>query len=347
MKMNKHALLSSIFSVFVLGCFYLWFVFQDRRLVFLYGHLHTTPFDVATLSRHWVAGLVASGFVFALGVTLFLLAKKTTPLDVKKIWKTMCMIILLPLIIMLWFGNTLTTPLALLGLIIVVLFLSIRLALEAAATLVNKPKETFILWLDGLILVPFLVLVALLADYVIRKFDSLESMLPTLLVWGSFLILSQIIWFFVMNTVHRKTKIAHFSSSQLLLSAITTTYVFLPLAHYLTSRSYHLYITNSGNIMSSHWWVQLGVFTLVWMEIVVISKLRTTMSLESKKDVRNIFFLLTGIVFLNVFVIHILKPTTTNNIWLCKGNHWIAVGQPRYEKPFAEECGVIDKAMGL
>lgn len=316
-------------------------------MVFLYGHLHTTPFDVATLSRHWVAGLVANGFVFALGVTLFLFSKHSTPLDVKNIWKAICKIIVLPLILILWFGNTLTTPLVLVGLILVVFFLSMRLVLEAAATLAHTPKEAFLLWLDGLILVPFLFLLPLLADYVIRKSDSFESILPTLFVWGTFLILSQTIWFFVMNAVHRKTKVTHFSSSRLLLSAITTTYVFFPLAHYLTSRSYHLYITNSGNIASSYWWIQLSVFLLIWIETAGIAKLRKTITYESNKEVRNIFFILTGIVFLNAFATYTLASTTINNIWLCQDDNWIAVGRPRYEKPFAEECGIIDKAMDI
>jgi len=34
------------------------------------------------------------------------------------------------------------------------------------------------------------------------------------------------------------------------------------------------------------------------------------------------------------------------DIWLCKDDKWIKQGNPPYEKPFDEECGIVDKAMG-
>lgn len=35
------------------------------------------------------------------------------------------------------------------------------------------------------------------------------------------------------------------------------------------------------------------------------------------------------------------------DIWLCKEDKWVKQGNPSYEKPFDEECGIIDKAMGV
>ncbi len=50
------ALIASV----VLGLFYYWFVIVDRYVVFLYNHNGADPFESATISRYWMAGLVAS-----------------------------------------------------------------------------------------------------------------------------------------------------------------------------------------------------------------------------------------------------------------------------------------------
>ena len=57
-------------SLFVLGLFYYWFAVADRYAVFLYEHLGATPFDAATSSRYWMAGLVAAGAVMVIYVAV-------------------------------------------------------------------------------------------------------------------------------------------------------------------------------------------------------------------------------------------------------------------------------------
>lgn len=47
----------------ILGLFYYWFALADRYAVFLYGHLGGTPFDETTISRYWMAGLVAAAIL--------------------------------------------------------------------------------------------------------------------------------------------------------------------------------------------------------------------------------------------------------------------------------------------
>ncbi len=51
---------------FVLGLFYQWFALANRCVIFLYGHMRARPFDRRTISRYWMAGLVASGMVMVL-----------------------------------------------------------------------------------------------------------------------------------------------------------------------------------------------------------------------------------------------------------------------------------------
>jgi hypothetical protein len=47
----------------ILALFYYWFGIADRYGIFLYGHLAATPFDEATSSRYWMAGLVVGGII--------------------------------------------------------------------------------------------------------------------------------------------------------------------------------------------------------------------------------------------------------------------------------------------
>lgn len=51
---------------FIVGLFYYWFALANRCVIFLYGHMRATPFDRRTISRYWMAGLVASGMVMVL-----------------------------------------------------------------------------------------------------------------------------------------------------------------------------------------------------------------------------------------------------------------------------------------
>jgi len=47
----------------LLGLFYNWFAIANRSHIFLYNHLGAQPFDARTISRYWMTGLVADGFV--------------------------------------------------------------------------------------------------------------------------------------------------------------------------------------------------------------------------------------------------------------------------------------------
>ena len=63
-------------TALVLGLFYHWFAVADRHIVFLYNHdmgplyPDTSPFSFVTSSRYWMAGLVATGAVMVLYVTV-------------------------------------------------------------------------------------------------------------------------------------------------------------------------------------------------------------------------------------------------------------------------------------
>lgn len=71
-----HLIHTALVSIFVLALYSLWFVLLDRRFVFLYGHLYSTPFDFRTVSRYWMTGLVASGAVLIACTISIWLSKK-------------------------------------------------------------------------------------------------------------------------------------------------------------------------------------------------------------------------------------------------------------------------------
>lgn len=136
-KHNFSCLVHSVLiSTVILALYSLWFVFLDRRFTFLYGHLHSTPFDFRTVSRYWMTGLVTSGAVLIAYTIINLVIKKIRrnyqlP-DWKTVWKYVCLILILPLFIILTFMGKPPIPVLLSLWILVVLFTGLRLALYAS-----------------------------------------------------------------------------------------------------------------------------------------------------------------------------------------------------------------------
>ena len=139
-------LLAALISIIVLFFYYLFFIFLDRRLVFLYGHMHHTPFDLFTASRHWMTGLVVSGIVF-IAFTIFNLITKRLSRYFKlpnwqTTWKYSCLILALPLFGMLTFTGRPPMPVLLSFWIIIILFAGLRLALYASNFIINNFRQS-------------------------------------------------------------------------------------------------------------------------------------------------------------------------------------------------------------
>lgn len=334
---------SVLISVVILALYYLWFIFFDRRFIFLYGHRHSTPFDFGTASRYWMTGLVASGVVFIAYTVVNLIIKKTCcnyqlP-DWKAIWKYTCLILVLPLFIILVFVCKPPIPVLLSLWILAILFAGLRLALYTSSFIVNNFRQSIWAFFDGLALMPILQLLPLSVDYGLRK------SLPTVLVIAPIaIVLMGLFWFWVMTLLYKRFKHSYTSQINIFLSGLVSSYLFLPLLHYLNSRPGNIrYISDSGNFFAKTMWLQVATFLIVAGIIWLVSKWRKSNEFNPVKSLLFWLTLLTVVGYLTMA----LTTGKETDIWVCKDDQWVKQCNPPYEKPFDEECGIVDKAMGL
>ena len=59
--------------------------------------------------------------------------------------------------------------------------------------------------------------------------------------------------------------------------------------------------------------------------------------------VKSLLFWLTLLTVVGFLITNVTAGKETD-IWVCKNDQWVKQGNPPYEKPFDEECGIIDKA---
>jgi len=338
-----HLIHTALVSIFVLALYSLWFVFLDRRFIFLYGHLHSTPFDFRTASRYWMAGLVASGVILITCTVVNLVVKKICrhyqlP-NWKVIWKYVCLILVLPLFIILTFVGKPPIPALLFLWVLVVLFAGLRLALYASNFIVTNFSQSVFAFFDGLALVPVLLFIPLGLEFGLRK------SLPAVLIVAPIVIAGIALFgLWIMILFYKRFKKPYPSQINIFLSGLVSSYLLLPLLHYLSSRpGYIRYISDSANFFANKIWLQLVAFLATAGILWLVGKWRKNNDFNSVKS------LLCRLTLLAVVGYSIMSLTTgkETDIWVCKDDQWVKQGNPSYEKPFDEECGIIDKKMGL
>jgi hypothetical protein len=145
--------------------------------------------------------------------------------------------------------------------------------------------------------------------------------------------------------LYKRFKQSFTSPLNIFLSGLTTAYLLLPLYHYLTSRPKYIYISDSANFFANSIWLQVATFLVVFGVIWLVNKWRGKKA-DNLNPVKKLLFLLVMLTVTGFLVIWATTGRETD-IWLCKDDKWVKQGNPPYEKPFDEECGIIDKAMGL
>lgn len=335
---------SAFISALILGVYFLWFIFLDRRYIFLYGHRHSTPFDFGTASRYWMTALVTGGIVLIAYTIVNLIIKKfrhnyQLP-DWKAVWKYSCLILTLPILIFLLFIGKPIIPILLSLWILSALLSALALALYASNFIVNNFRKSIWAFFDGLALMPILQLLPLSIEYGLRKSN------PSILVIAPVvLILVGLFWFWIMTFFYKRFKQSYTSSINIYLSGLTFSYLLLPLLHYLGSRpGYIRYVSDSANFFAKGVWLQAATFLVAAAVVWLVGKWR-----KNNADFNPVKKLLLFLTLLAVIGYSIMGVTTgrETDIWVCEDDQWVKQGNPPYEKPFDEECGIIDKAMGL
>ncbi|MBU0493164.1 MAG: hypothetical protein KKA73_04590 [Chloroflexi bacterium] len=265
-KITALLLYAPSISFIILALFYYWFAIADRYAVFLYEHLGATPFDEATSSRYWMAGLVACGFVLV-GYTSvnWLLGRLATEYRPPAWWLVWAccvpsLLIGIPAITMnlswptLPLPNTLTSVAATLA--------GLALALMSGAWAARRPWDLAWLALDGLGLLPALTMLRAveLAD---RGLSSPLTHPPLVYLVAAVPTLAGAAWLIVMTglRVWRRTPMP--GTGALFAAGLALSYVLMPLAHYiLATPPEYKYITTASNFFAFDVAIQLLAFSV-------------------------------------------------------------------------------------
>lgn len=270
MKPKTSEIIIAILIILIsLGVYTYLFIYADRKVVFLYSHLGSTPFDACTSGRYWMTGFVLSGFLTIFYLIIKLIIKLLSAKDHPR-WKTIVKISFLPL---------------LLGILIITMDvgepkLTFSLSISSAATLIigliigfsivddllNHFKSTKNYLIAGLGLVPFLML-----------FRTLELPDKGILSWGTSITLTIIsivgglLWlsFARLLTENDKSPLI-----KVLTGTLAITYLGFPVLHYLVATPEGIpYITASGNIFAEGMVLRITTWILLILLAFIGEKL--------------------------------------------------------------------------
>ncbi len=222
-------------SSIVLALFYYWFGIANRYSVFLYEHLGAGPFDPRTVSRYWMAGLVASGAVVVVytyanwlwGRVQGIRGRRYVPPEGWKVW-----LFSLPLVVpgVLWITTHLNWPVLPLPLAAVCAAVAaggLFLALIPARMATSQPG--LFLWLTGAGagMVPALLLLRVVE----RLPQGGSAILHTRVAVVA--TLAGAIWTLALAGGYAQWRGAGWRTSHLLVIGLCLSYLLLPLVHYL------------------------------------------------------------------------------------------------------------------
>lgn len=256
----------------ILGLFYNWFAVANRSNIFLYNHLGAQPFDTRTVSRYWMAGLVADGFVL-IGYTLVnwfrariggVVFQNYRPPR----WWWLWLISVLPIGI--GIGYIVTTqnmpvmPVGIALKIIAVTLAGLIPALIPAQYAAESPARGLWAALAGAGLIPALLLLRILE----RVPDGDISIAMALAVGpgstfvGALWLLGWMWWL-----AQRKI---HISAAAILLSGICWSYLILPVVHYLLlTPAQHRYISVAENFFAeTPLWQFIAILTAISLALI-------------------------------------------------------------------------------
>ena len=267
-------------SLLILALFAYWFSVADRYAIFLYGHLGATPFDAITSSRYWMAGLVACGLVLILYTMANWIAGRMAARGGKSYrppaWQQVWMLCLVPLAIgipaITLTANTPTLSLSLAAACTLATLAGLALALTPGAWAAGRPVELAWLALDGVGLMPVLIL------FHFVELPGRGSAVPAAAAWGAALgsLVISVFWLGLMTVLQTWRRRPLVPTGRILVAGLCLSYLLVPLLHHLllTPRETR-YITASSNVFASGLQLQLLVLALATLLDVGTTRLRS------------------------------------------------------------------------
>lgn len=247
---------------FIVGLFYYWFALANRCVIFLYGHMRSTPFDRRTISRYWMAGLVASGMVMVLYTfwnwLLGRIASWHEAFDYQppawwRVWLVSALPVAVGIFVITTTVNQPTLPMNIAVWCVLVTLVGLALSLTPGTVAATRPAEMIGLAGAGIGLLPcFLLLrvVALPADEL-----SVGSIAYVVAI-GS--VVMGTVWSVIVGRWYTHKFESSWRVHDLLVSGVCWSYLLMPLVHYVFfTPSAYRYITASANFFTSNLLVQL------------------------------------------------------------------------------------------
>ncbi|MBL7904816.1 MAG: hypothetical protein JNL22_07320 [Bacteroidales bacterium] len=259
---KENFILSVILTVIALVAYAYLFVYADRKIVFLYGHLGLTPYDRMTSGRYWMAGLVISGFLTIIYLSIKLIVKQLTKKSIFS-WGSVIKYAVIPLTagIVILITQAGEPRLSFITAISSALALEIGIAAGFSVTddLVKNYRETIVYLISSLGLIPFLLLfrVLELPEKGILTME-LSILTPVISFAAGF------IWLFLAYRVFRPHGPGWIN---VLKGSVFTGYIGLPLVHYLFATPKGIpYITSADNFFAD----KLLLRTTNWLLLILL-----------------------------------------------------------------------------
>jgi hypothetical protein len=273
----------------VIVLLYRWFGVRDRYEIFLYYHRMGAGFDAApfgwvTVSRYWMAELVAAGAVLVAQGILRVTARRVVRGYHAPPWRRLWLTSAVPLAIAIpWIVMTVNEPalpLANAAQVTAATLLGLAVATSMARLMTQRPGRTLQLAIDGLGLA--CLLTGLRAIEFIRRWLASANTVAisrALAVWaaGAAFIL-------LMTAFYRWRRRAELPGVQdLLVAGLAVHYLVLPLYHHLfwckdygswTDPDYFTYIPDAHDYFARSWLLQLGIWVVAALLVVGMTWLR-------------------------------------------------------------------------
>ena len=275
----KRALLFAVpVSLSILGLFYYWFAVADRYAIFLYYHLGATPLCGLTGSRYWMSGLVASGAVMVAYTSVSWLIGRIAAVRHRDYsspaWWHVWMLCVAPLV----FGiplitmtvNWPTLPFSNATACVVATLVGLAFALVPGSCAAQRPSELGWLTLDGVGLMPSLLL--LRAIELPGRGIRVSAPVAYLGALGG--IFAGAIWLCVTTGLRAWRRKSPPRASTLFALGLCLSYLMMPLVHHLTTPTEYRYISAASNFFAFSAGLQFAAFLVAAILAIGITRLR-------------------------------------------------------------------------
>ncbi len=255
-------------TAFILALIYKWFAVDDRYAIFLYNHMNAQPFDEVTVGRYWMTGFIAGAIVMLLYIAANFLCARVVKNYRAPEWWRVWLWCAAPVAVGVWFitttQNSPTMPPAIAAAIVLTTWVGLALALMPGALAAHRPRELKWSAIDGLALVPILLL--LHAIELPSRGLSISIVTVYMLEIGS--IIGGIVWLAATGLFRAMRKIPSPGITQIFIAGLCWSYLVLPLVHHIFSTpSNFKYITTSYNFFA----YDPGIQSVTWLVVIAFT----------------------------------------------------------------------------